>query len=194
MRRNPWAAAATFEPLDAVRMRGGVARSTTLQREGFSPYVIARAVERGQLVRVRRVWVALPGADRELVSAARDGVVLSCITQARRLGLWVVREPASHVAAAPHARGGPRSEKDDCPAPPLAGSPTLADRAGQLLLVEACSSVVASRTGLIGATSSTATAWGTAVTLSGATSSTITSSVIISSSSSRVSASTTTGS
>ena len=97
--------AAKLELLDAVRTRGGVARSMTLQRAGSSPYVIAQAVAQGLLVRVRRVWVALPGADRELVSAARDGVVLSCITQARRLGLWVLREPEYHAAAAPHARG-----------------------------------------------------------------------------------------
>ena len=97
--------AARLELLDAVRARGGVARSMTLQHAGFSPYVIAQAVAQGLLVRVRRVWVALPGADRELVSAARDGVILSCITQARRLGLWVLREPEYHVAASPHARG-----------------------------------------------------------------------------------------
>lgn len=102
MRRG---AETTLALLDAVRARGGVARSTTLQREGFSPYVIARAVAQGQLVRVRRVWVALPSADRELVYAAGYGVALSCITQARRLGLWVLREPERHVAAAPHARG-----------------------------------------------------------------------------------------
>ena len=98
-------AAATRALLDAVQTRGGVARSMTLQHDGYSPYVIAQAVAQGLLVRVRRVWVALPGADRELVSAARDGVVLSCVTQARRLGLWVLREPEYHVAASPHARG-----------------------------------------------------------------------------------------
>ncbi|WP_051513044.1 endonuclease domain-containing protein [Microbacterium lacus] len=104
--QNSRASAATVDLLDAVRKCGGVARSMTLQHDGFSPYVIAQAVAQGLLVRVRRVWVALPGADRELVSAARDGVVLSCITQARRLGLWVLREPEYHVAVSPHGRGG----------------------------------------------------------------------------------------
>ncbi|SIN74624.1 endonuclease domain-containing protein [Agromyces cerinus] len=47
--------------------------------------------------------LALPGADHELVAAARAGVVLSCITQARRLGLWVLAHPHLHVAANPHA-------------------------------------------------------------------------------------------
>jgi very-short-patch-repair endonuclease len=52
---------------------------------------------------VRRNWLALPDADGELVAAARAGVVLTCITQARRLGLWVLAHPHVHVAADPHA-------------------------------------------------------------------------------------------
>jgi len=83
-----------------------VARSVSLQRAGHSPARIAAAVERGILIRVRRLWVALPDADPELVSAARHGVVLSCITQARRWGLWVLTEDKPHVAAGPHSRGG----------------------------------------------------------------------------------------
>ena len=82
-----------------------MARSTSLQRSGHSPHRISEAVARGLLVRIRRLWVALADADAELVSAARNGVVLSCITQARRLGIWVLREPEPHVAALPHARG-----------------------------------------------------------------------------------------
>ncbi len=50
-------------------------------------------------MRPARGWVALPQADPELVAAARDGYVLSCITQARRLGLWVLEETEPHVGA-----------------------------------------------------------------------------------------------
>lgn len=57
-------------------------------------------------MRVRRAWVALPDADPDLVSAARHGVVLSCVTQARRRGLWVLGSEGPHVAASPRARGG----------------------------------------------------------------------------------------
>ena len=61
----------------------------------------------GALVPVRRGWVAVPDADPMLVEAARFGVVLSCITQAKRLGLWVHEADAAvHVAAAPSGRGG----------------------------------------------------------------------------------------
>ena len=88
-----------------VGAQGGVARVASLLTAGWSRYCIRLALERGLLVRVRRDWVALPGADAELVAAARGGVLLSCLTQARRLGLWVLREERPHVAAEPHAAG-----------------------------------------------------------------------------------------
>ncbi|MGB4776948.1 endonuclease domain-containing protein, partial [Microbacterium sp.] len=47
-----------------------------------------------------------PGADAHLVAAARDGVVVSCVTAAVRLGLWVL-DPGDrpHVAASPRSGG-----------------------------------------------------------------------------------------
>lgn len=90
----------------AVRLRSGVARVSSLQREGHSRHYLRLAVQRGALRRVARDWVAVPDADAELVSAAGDGVVLTCVTQARRAGLWVLTEDRMHVAVSPHARGG----------------------------------------------------------------------------------------
>jgi len=55
------------------------------------------------LVRLRRVWVAVPDADPLLQLAASSGVVLSCVTQAKRLGLWVLADNGIHVACHPHA-------------------------------------------------------------------------------------------
>jgi very-short-patch-repair endonuclease len=86
----------------AVRERGGVARASTLQREGHSRHYLRLAVESGSLVRVARDWVAVPDADAELVAAARGGVVLTCVTAARRAGLWVLTEDRAHVAVSPH--------------------------------------------------------------------------------------------
>ncbi|GGH38885.1 endonuclease domain-containing protein [Microbacterium album] len=57
----------------------------------------------GLLSRPRQGWVALPNADPMLVSAARVGVVLTCVTQAARLGLWVPRSDRHHVAAPAHS-------------------------------------------------------------------------------------------
>lgn len=95
----------TSDVVGGVSALGGVARTRSLIETGFSRARIAAAVDRGELRRVRRGWVAVPTADPELVAAARHGVVLSCITQARRDGLWVLREDRRHVAAEPH-RGG----------------------------------------------------------------------------------------
>jgi len=89
----------------AVAERGGVARVSTLQAAGWSRYCIRLALERRLLIRVRRDWVATPTADPELIAAARQAVVLSCVTQARRLGLWVLSEDRPHVAAHPHGAG-----------------------------------------------------------------------------------------
>lgn len=90
-----------------VVARGGVARVADLQDRGFRRGDITRGVECGAIVRVRPGWIAVPDADPLLVGAARHGVVLSCVTQARRLGLWVHQErPAVHVAAPPRSSGG----------------------------------------------------------------------------------------
>ena len=88
----------------------GVARTPELIAAGYSRRDLERAVERGVLVRVCRGWVAVPDADPELVAAARNGVVLTCITQARRSELWVLAEDRCHVAADRH-RGGPAPER-----------------------------------------------------------------------------------
>lgn len=57
----------------------------------------------GALLRVRKGWVAVPEADADLMAAARTGVVLTCVTQARRIGLWVLGDDAPHLAAPAHA-------------------------------------------------------------------------------------------
>ncbi len=98
------------DPVAAVAEHGGVARISTLRRKGSSRYRIDAALSAGRLTRVRRDWVAVPHANAHLVAAAREGVVLSCVTAARRRGLWVLAEDRTHVAAAPHGRGGKSSK------------------------------------------------------------------------------------
>lgn len=78
----------------------GVARVERLLDARVSRYDIDLALREKIIVRVRQGWVASPAADPMLVAAARNGVVLSCVTQARRLGMWVHEEqPISHLAA-----------------------------------------------------------------------------------------------
>ncbi|MEV4737606.1 MULTISPECIES: endonuclease domain-containing protein [unclassified Microbacterium] len=90
-----------------VRERGGVVRVRELAEFGFRRAAIESALREARLWRVRPGWVAVPDADPLVVQAARHGVVLSCLTQARRLGLWVHDErPGIHVAVTPGSAGG----------------------------------------------------------------------------------------
>jgi very-short-patch-repair endonuclease len=95
--------ARSVDVVAVVRARGGLARSAELVRAGATKRAIAAAVASGRLRRLRRVWVAVPEADPQLREAAEHSVVLSCVTQARRLGLWVLDHGVPHVAAPVHA-------------------------------------------------------------------------------------------
>ncbi|WP_407360425.1 hypothetical protein [Microbacterium sp. LBN7] len=68
---------------------GGVARSVVVAERGFSRRTVDAGVARGIITRPRRGWIAATDADRQLLAAARLGVVLTCRTQASRLGLWL---------------------------------------------------------------------------------------------------------
>ena len=76
----------------------GVVRTRTLLENGVSKHRVARAVSDGKLVRIRKGWVASPQADSALVFAAGAGLMLSCLTQARRLGIWVREADPRHFA------------------------------------------------------------------------------------------------
>lgn len=76
----------------------GVVRSSVLTDKGYSRTAVRKAIDAGRLVRVRRGWLALPSADPLLLDAARQGLTLSCITQAARLGLWVRDGSQLHFA------------------------------------------------------------------------------------------------
>lgn len=95
---------------EALRRSGGVVRVRTLRAQGWSERAVRSGIASGALVRPRKGWVALRDADPFLIAAARSGVVISCVTLAKRMGLWVLRESsAPHVAAAPNS-GGVRAE------------------------------------------------------------------------------------
>ncbi|WP_235007939.1 endonuclease domain-containing protein [Microbacterium timonense] len=88
----------------------GIARQAMLIELGAGKNELARHVREQRLLRVRRSWLALPDADPLLVAAARAGVVLTCVTRAKRLGLWVTMEDRPHVAA-PGNSGGVTIER-----------------------------------------------------------------------------------
>lgn len=88
---------------DFVRARGGIVRSSVLRDQRVTNRALTEAVASGVLVRPRRGWVAVRDADPALFAAARAGVVLSCVTRAARLGLWVLSADEVHVAAPEHS-------------------------------------------------------------------------------------------
>ena len=73
-------------------------RSSELIVRGYSAHTLKMACARGIVVRPARGWIALPSLDPELAYAVRHGVVLSCTSVARRLGLWVRRDTGWHFA------------------------------------------------------------------------------------------------
>lgn len=86
-----------------VTTHGGVIPSSWLRARRVSSRRLTDAIRSGALIRPRRGWVAVPTADPELIRAAGEGVVITCISLARRRGLWVLKEPEWHVAAPSHA-------------------------------------------------------------------------------------------
>ncbi|WP_054686791.1 DUF559 domain-containing protein [Microbacterium sp. No. 7] len=82
---------------------GGVAHSRAAKAAGFTTHGIRMALAAGSVDRVRRSWLALPHADAELRHAARIGGRLTCLTRARRMGLWTPDHDGMHVAVAPTA-------------------------------------------------------------------------------------------
>ncbi|MFB7891782.1 endonuclease domain-containing protein [Microbacterium sp. NPDC056044] len=94
----------TLALLSAVSDQGGIVRRVAMVKAGHAQRTIETAIAGGLLRVVRRVWVAVPSVDPLILNAARAGVVISCVTRARRLGLWIAAEsPDTHVAAHPHA-------------------------------------------------------------------------------------------
>lgn len=78
---------------------GGVVRAHTMIEHGYSIGQLRASVRKGVLIRPRRGWLALRDADPARLGAVSAGVVLTCITQAKRLGLWVLDHPMPHCAS-----------------------------------------------------------------------------------------------
>lgn len=92
--------AVVMDLTDYLRQHAGIVRTRELIDAGFSRHTIARALAEGAVRRPRQGWVHLPDVDRMLARAAASGVVLTCITQARRRELWVATDDDRvHVAA-----------------------------------------------------------------------------------------------
>ncbi|PKI91908.1 DNA/RNA helicase [Actinomycetales bacterium SN12] len=81
----------------------GIAHTSEIYAAGFSKRAVGVAVSRRTLVRVRRSWIATPDCDPALLAAIGAGGRLTCVSQARRLGLWVPDDDAVHLVVPPGA-------------------------------------------------------------------------------------------
>ncbi|MBY6060369.1 endonuclease domain-containing protein [Microbacterium esteraromaticum] len=86
-------------PLDTwMRQRGGVAHSSDLRTAGYSAHEMRSAVEAGRAERVRRSWLVTPQCSRAHRAAAEVSGRVTCVTAAKRLGLWSTDDPRVHLA------------------------------------------------------------------------------------------------
>jgi very-short-patch-repair endonuclease len=70
---------------------------------GMTHHAIARAVKRGEFMRIRRGWYASASAPPEAVRAVRIGGVATSLSATRLLGLWTPLDKTLHVALPTHA-------------------------------------------------------------------------------------------
>ena len=80
-----------------LRARGGIAHREALLAAGCTP----AELERCRLPRVRRFWLALPGADPALRVAASHRGRLDCVSAAEHWGLALLHPPAETHLWAP---------------------------------------------------------------------------------------------
>jgi len=86
-----------------VTGRGGLVHGHDARDAGFSRRDIDEAVRADLLRRVRRVWLAAPSVDRGRLVAVSIGGRLTCVSAAKRAGLWVPDITRIHVSVAPNA-------------------------------------------------------------------------------------------
>lgn len=79
----------TSDLIDALAVRGGVARTAALLGLGASRADIRRAHRSAAVIRLREGVLALPAADPDVQDAARHGGEVACVSALRRAGVWV---------------------------------------------------------------------------------------------------------
>lgn len=81
-----------------IASREGVAHTSEIYAAGFSRHAVESAIAAGRMQRVRRSWVSLRPGEDDLLAAIGAGGRLTCVSAARRSGLWTPDHDAHHVA------------------------------------------------------------------------------------------------
>ncbi|GAA1991037.1 DUF559 domain-containing protein [Microbacterium pumilum] len=94
-----------------TRAQGGVAHSIEARAAGYSAHDLALAVAGGDLVRIRRSWVATTDCDPTRLRAASISGRVTCVSAAKLEKLWIPRldEKQQH----PHIAVRPTSSRFD---------------------------------------------------------------------------------
>ncbi|GAA1786293.1 DUF559 domain-containing protein [Agromyces lapidis] len=78
---------------------------------GFTRYAVRGAIARKEVGRIRRSWLALPGAPFDLRRAAQVSGRLGCLSAARHHGLWTLDDGRRHLCVPRNAsRFDPRDD------------------------------------------------------------------------------------
>lgn len=85
-----------------IKRLGGLARGTHLQKLGFTRRALSRAVQKGEIQRIRDGVFAVPPVDPDVRAATAHGGALTCASVLQALGIWVL-DPT----AVPHVWLGP---------------------------------------------------------------------------------------
>ncbi len=89
--------------MTGITIPEGVARVSVLRARGHSNGRLRSAVERGELIRIRKGWLGMPDAQAEVVRAISLGGRLACLSATRQLGLWTPQGEQLHIARPRHA-------------------------------------------------------------------------------------------
>lgn len=81
-----------------MQQHGGIAHSSRLRAAGYTPHEIRRAVQAGQLERIRRSWLVSAQCSRARRAAAHVSGRVTCVTAASELDLWSVPDTRIHIA------------------------------------------------------------------------------------------------
>lgn len=82
---------------DYLQRRGGVARTSHLEKAGFGRAAVRGAVASGRIVKSSRGVYAIPAAN-PLQQAMNRGGLLTCVSAAPVYGLWTLKsDPALHI-------------------------------------------------------------------------------------------------
>jgi hypothetical protein len=89
-----------------IRRRDSIAHRHAALRAGYTAASLRRSVDDGDVLRIRRQWLAVAGADDELLAAARAGARVACVSVARHRGWWVPDDVDTrlHLRFDPHGR------------------------------------------------------------------------------------------